>query len=245
MATAPSPSAALVRTARNEIDRVERQMSMIEQRREALRAQLADVEAEIETYARRKRLLEELLVVEGAEPVTEAAGRVRAAPARQALKGVELRRVAGRHLWNAQGEQEVGYREWFERLVAAGYAIGGKDPLASFLTNIRDSPAVIRGSRQGYYRLDPASSEPLEQQLSEIEAELADVERSINLAYAGEDESAQLDALRQHRTELRQAAKRAKAKLAEVRYVFQDVRSGGEDGEDPDASDPTAALRAA
>ena len=77
---------------------------------------------------------------------------------RRAIKGAELRRVAGQLLWTAQRERGIHYREWFERVIAEGYAIGGKDPVASFLTNIRDSPAVIRGSTQGHYMLD--SSRP-------------------------------------------------------------------------------------
>jgi chromosome segregation ATPase len=233
-----------LRTARGEIDRVQRQISTIEQRRDALRAQVADVEAELESHLRRKQLLEELVFVEQAEPVTDAADRTRARPVRRAIKGAELRRAAGRQLWDAQGEQEVHYREWFERLIAAGYAIGGKDPLASFLTNIRDSPAVARGSRQGYYKLDPDSAAPLEQQLSEVQAELADVERSIDLAYANVEPSARIEALREHRSHLRQTAKRLEAKLDEVRYVFQGGRDG-DDRQDRDAADTAGALRAA
>ncbi len=243
MATLPSPSAALVRTARSEIDRVQRQMATVEQRRDVLRAQLAELGAEFETYVRRMKLLEELVLVDQAEPTTDVAGS-RARPARQAIKGAELRRVAGRQLWASQGEQEVHYREWFERLIVAGYAIGGKDPLASFLTNIRDSPAVARGSRQGYYKLDPESATPLEQQLSEVQAELADVERSIDLAYADADPSARVEALREHRSHLRQTAKRLEARLDEVRYVFQGRRDG-DDRQDPHTAETAAALRAA
>jgi hypothetical protein len=231
-----------MRTARSEIERVHRQMSTVEQRRDALRAQLAEVDAELESYARRMKLLEELVFIEQAEPVTGAAGS-RARPGRQAVKGAELRRVAGRQLWASQGEQEMHYREWFERLIAAGYAIGGKDPLASFLTNIRDSPAVARGSKQGYYKLDPLSGGPLEQQLNEVQAELADVERSIDRAYADEEPSPRIDALREHRSHLRQTAKRVEAKLDELHYIFQDGRDG--DTQPDSESDVAATLRAA
>lgn len=218
-------------------------MSTVQQRRDALRAQLAEVDAELETYVRRVRLLEELVFVEQAEPTTDVAG-ARARSVRRAIKGTELRRVAGRQLWDAQGEQEVHYREWFERLIAAGYAIGGKDPLASFLTNIRDSPAVARGSKQGYYKLDPGSVSPLEQQLSEVQAELADVDRSIDVAYADVERSTRIDALRQHRSHLRQTMKRVEARLDEVRYVFQDGQDGDEQ-RNLDAAGAAAPLRAA
>jgi hypothetical protein len=218
-------------------------MSTAEQRRDALRAQLVEVDAELESYVRRTKLLEELVFVERAEPITDVAGS-RARPARRAIKGAELRRVAGRQLWASQGEQEVHDREWFERLIAAGYAIGGKDPLASFLTNIRDSPVVARGSRQGYYKLDPKSGGPLEQQLNEVQAELADVERSIDRAYADAEPSAGIEALREHRSHLRQTAKRVEAKLDEVRYVLQDGRDDDAQG-DLDSADVATTLRAA
>jgi hypothetical protein len=153
--------------------------------------------------------------------------------------------VAARQLWTSSGEQEVHYRDWFERLIAAGYAIGGKDPIASFLTNIRDSPAVIRGSRQGYYRLDPHSAGPLEQQLGENQAELADVEQSIERAYAAGEPSARIESLREHRSRLRQVAKRIEAKLDELRYVFHDTQDGGTQGEKLGSAALADALRAA
>jgi hypothetical protein len=56
--------------------------------------------------------------------------------------------------------------------------------VASFLTNIRDSPAVIRGSTQGHYMLDPGSLDGITQQIGETQAELADIEQSIARAYA-------------------------------------------------------------
>jgi hypothetical protein len=223
---------------------VQRQMSTIEQRRDALHAQLAEVDAELESYARRKQLLEELVFVEQVDPVTEVP-RTASRPIRRAIKGAELRRVAARQLWTSQGEQEVHYRDWFERLIAAGYAIGGKDPLASFLTNIRDSPAVTRGSRQGYYRLDPRGAGPLEQQLNENQAELADVEESIERAYAAGEPSARIESLREHRSRLRQVTKRVEAKLDEVRYVFHDPEDDGAQREQSSSAALADALRAA
>jgi hypothetical protein len=219
-------------------------MSTIEQRRDALRAQLAEVDAELESYARRKQLLEELVFVEQAEPLSEVP-RVTSSPARRAIKGAELRRVAARQLWTSGREQEVHYRDWFERLIASGYAIGGKDPLASFLTNIRDSPAVTRGSRQGYYRLDSHSAGPLEQRLGENQAELADVEQSIERAYAAGEPSARIESLREHRSRLRQVLKRIEARLDEVRYVFEDAQEGSIQSEKSPSAALADALRAA
>ena len=239
MASPSAPSAALVRTARGEIDRIERASTVIEQRRSALLAQLAELDAEAEGYARRMTLLEELVQVEQAVPTSVAGANVQP-PARRAIKGRDLRRVAGRLLWSANGESQIHYREWFERVIADGYAIGGKDPLASFLTNIRDSPAVIRGTRQGYYRLDLASTASVTQQLGEVEAELADVERSIDQLYQGDTERGSIEALREHRDRLKQRAKALEAVLDELKYVFDE-----DSIEQSQDAAPVSTLRAA
>jgi septal ring factor EnvC (AmiA/AmiB activator) len=218
MASPALPSAALLRTARSELARIERAMIRIQQRRSALLGQLAQLDEEAEGYNRRKRLLEELAYVEHAVPTpatVSPAGR----PARGAIKGRELRRVAGQLLWSTQREREIHYREWFEFVLEAGYAVGGKDPLASFLTNIRDSPAVRRGSAQGRYRLDPESLETIAQQIAETQAELADVERSIARTDASTEQRT-VDALHGHRGELTQSLRGLDGKMAELRHIF-------------------------
>lgn len=221
MATSYSPSAAMTRSARHEINRIGRALDVIEQRRSALLAQAAELQIEAEDYARRRRLLEELVQVEQATPTAEL-GPAPASLATRSLRGRELRRVAGRLLWAWMREHPIHYREWFERVLAEGYAIGGKDPAASFLTNIRDSPAVTRGSSQGFYALDPTSVDRLSQAIAEAQAELADVERSIERAYEGESQLGSVEALRTHRDHLRQQLKRLHADLQELRFVFED-----------------------
>ncbi len=239
MATSYSPSAAMVRTARNEIDRIERALAVTEQRRTALLAQLADLDAEVEGYARRRQLLAELAQVEQAAPTAQA-GVVPPPIAARAVRGRELRRAAGRLLWAWKGTDPIHYREWFERVLAEGYATGGKDPAASFLTNIRDSPAVVRGSAQGFYRLDPSSVERVSQAIGEAQAELADVSQSIERAYTGDTQHGPVEALRKHRDGIKQQIKRLEADLQEVRYVLgeEPVAQGNESVSGP-------ALRAA
>lgn len=221
MAVPASPSAALIRTARSEIERIDRTMVTLEQRRAALLGQLAELDAEVEGYLHRRRLLEELMYVEQATPTTMAITTAERMP-RRAIKGAELRRVAGQLLWAAQREREIHYREWFERVIAEGYAIGGKDPVASFLTNIRDSPAVVRGSTQGHYRLDPAALDDTAQQIDETQAEFADLEQSIERAYASTAEQSSIESLREHRDHLKQTLKRLQGKMRELHYIFDD-----------------------
>jgi hypothetical protein len=157
----------------------------------------------------------------------------------RAIKGAELRRVAGHLLWRAQRDNEIHYREWFERVIAEGYAIGGKDPVASFLTNMRDSPAVIRGSKQGHYRLDPSSRDKVAQQIGETQAELADVEQSISKAYANASERPSIEHLREHRDHLKLTLKRFEGKMSELDYIFEGQ------AEAPDSTDVVETLRAA
>jgi chromosome segregation ATPase len=221
MAQPGPPSAALVRTARSEIERIDRSVATLEQRRAALQSQLAELDAETKSYMRRRRLLEELVDLEtphsgGASPKGPAARRL--------VKGSELRQIAGRLLWAAQEDREIHYREWFERVIAAGYAVGGKDPVASFLTNVRDSPAVVRGSAQGRYRLDAGAVARVGQEIAEVEAELADVEQSISRSYRVNDETP-VAAMREHRDGLSQRLKRLEATRAELRGVFEHVDS--------------------
>jgi hypothetical protein len=141
------------------------------------------------------------------------------------VKGRELRREAGRLLWSWRGLDGVHYREWFERVLAAGYAVGGKDPAASFLTNVRESPAVVRGEEQGFYRLDPASVQRIEQELGEAEAELADIEGQIARAYERRGEAG---GLRSERERVKQRLRRLAGDREELAYVFakQDAEGG-------------------
>jgi hypothetical protein len=104
--------------------------------------------------------------------------------------------------------------------MAAGYAVGGKEPAATFLTNVRDSPAVARGSRAGYYRLDPASGERVVQLLGEAHAELADVNGLLDTArHAGAPVEA-ADRLRAHRDALAQRIRRLELDARELDAIF-------------------------
>jgi hypothetical protein len=242
MAASYSPSAAMVRTARNEIARVERAAAVIAQRRDALLAQVASLDQEADGYERRLQLLRELVEVEGATPTAEvgAGGPVRAA---RAVRGRELRREAARLLWSWKRDEAIHYREWFERVLAAGYAIGGKDPAASFLTNVRDSPAVLGGEGQGLYRLDPGSVEAVEREVGETEAELADVEQVLARAYEEEGDG---ERLRRERERVKQRLRRLRADREELAYVFAQEESPAK-GSDAAAARAVdgAALRAA
>ena len=73
----------------------------------------------------------------------------------EVLRGQRLRQVAIQVLKRRRGETAtVHYREWYELLVADGHRVAGKDPVATFLTQLSRAPEVEPvGRRTGMYRL--------------------------------------------------------------------------------------------
>ena len=75
------------------------------------------------------------------------------------LRGKKLQEIAVEVLRQRHGDEAtVHYRDWFELLQDAGVRVAGKDPLASFLTQIARAPEVesVR-PRSGLYRLRTAA----------------------------------------------------------------------------------------
>jgi hypothetical protein len=124
-------------------------------RLDALRAQSArlhelseKVDADVAETAALLRRMDEML---GTAPQLslEAQGE---------LRGQRLQEIAVDLLRQKKGAGvAVHYREWFDLLAEAGLHVAGKDPLATFLTQIARSPAVesVR-PRSGLYRLRSA-----------------------------------------------------------------------------------------
>lgn len=71
------------------------------------------------------------------------------------LRGQRLQEVALAVLktdWGA--DRDIHYREWFDLVQAKGHRVGGKDPLATFLSQVNRAPGVEGlGRRSGRYRL--------------------------------------------------------------------------------------------
>lgn len=69
------------------------------------------------------------------------------------LRGQRLQEIAVRVLSERHPEGEpIHYKQWYALLREAGYAIGGKDPLATFLASVGRSPHVRSvGRRSGLY----------------------------------------------------------------------------------------------
>jgi hypothetical protein len=77
----------------------------------------------------------------------------------EGLRGQTLRDAAIDVLARRHGLGEpIHYRQWFELLVSEGHRVVGKDPLASFLTQVTRSPVVERAPGDaGVYKVDPVA----------------------------------------------------------------------------------------
>jgi hypothetical protein len=74
------------------------------------------------------------------------------------LRGSKLVAVA-LEILSAYGEEPIHYRTWYQLVINAGYTVGGKDPLATFLANVNRSDAVVSvGDRSGLYKLKQNST---------------------------------------------------------------------------------------
>jgi hypothetical protein len=73
----------------------------------------------------------------------------------EVLRGQRLRQVAIQVLKRRRGRAApVHYREWYELVLADGHRVAGKDPVATFLTQLSRAPEVEPiGRRTGMYRL--------------------------------------------------------------------------------------------
>lgn len=117
---------------------------------ERLRAQADILAAELDVD---ERLLCEL------EDVLELAPQLRLDLQDADLRGQRLRQVAIEVLRREVGiGQPIHYRDWFRLVRAAGHRVAGKDPVASFLTQVtRTGDVEPVGARSGLYRLRAAA----------------------------------------------------------------------------------------
>jgi hypothetical protein len=106
----------------------------------------AEAAREAERYAKTVRELGELLDIEDQLSIVGLSDQ---------LRGERLREIAADVLWRHHGAGDVvHYKQWFELVVADGHRIGGKNPAATFLTQVARIDSVERvGRRSGLYRL--------------------------------------------------------------------------------------------
>jgi hypothetical protein len=150
MARRPKLSPAFKETAAQERAALLERYEECRERAEHHQELSAEAAREAERYARTIRDLGELLGIEDQLSITELSDD---------LRGERLREVAAEVLWrNFHAGDVVHYKQWLECVVAEGYRIGGKNPTATFLTQVARVESVERvGRRSGLYRLTAAA----------------------------------------------------------------------------------------
>lgn len=132
-----------------ERDLVEARLNDLRTQADRLRVVVAELDARIESDSRLLRQMDEML---GFAPQLSLEGL------HGELRGQRLREIAVELLREKRGVGTViHYRDWYELILQAGGKVSGKDPIASFLTQIARSPSVesVR-PRSGLYRLRSA-----------------------------------------------------------------------------------------
>jgi hypothetical protein len=122
--------------------------------------------------------------------------------------------------------QPIHYRDWFKLVLAEGRTIEGKDPLATFLTQITRSPVVLRQpERPGVYRIDPeAGGEEALRELERTQEQLLMLRRRLAEAKEEED-GAQATALGEQIAAAERRVSAAERVLSEVARVQATLRA--------------------
>ena len=188
-----APSRRMQSAAVAERERVERELRRLAIRESQLAAELEAVRASRAELEQQRNVLDHfadgparspgreshrLRVLPDAEPPTPNGG---VAPEKMTmLRGARIREAAVRALAaSSPPDAAVHYRDWFKLLTAQGFMPAGKDPLATFLTQIGRSPVVRRSTSAGMYVLDLEVPQRARARLARLAEELADVrERS-------------------------------------------------------------------
>ena len=174
----PTPSTRLLKAAKAEREQLARHRRELLNARESLRTELQRIEGSLEEVDERQTLLDRLVgPAAGPQPETgeAVAGPIsgeeeRALPV---LRGPDIRREAVRVLLAQPDRPEaLHYREWYALLQDAGFTVAGKDPLATFLTQLSRSPAVSKSTQAGVYELDRGAVGRLRARRDELQREL-------------------------------------------------------------------------
>jgi hypothetical protein len=212
------PSRRIRAAATAERARMERSLHSLRDREQALAHELESCRAARSELERELQMLERLVGAAGPTD-GESAGRHLHAVDPSAgssgdvvLRGAQIRQEAVRTLrMSGDAEQAVHYRTWFDLLRARGFLPAGKDPLATFLTQIGRSPVVRRSTSPGMYSVDVAFSGRARQRLATLRSELA-----ARDARRGDESLEELELSRLRRAELVAAIETAERELAEA-----------------------------
>jgi hypothetical protein len=182
-----TPSRRMRAAAASERERLERELSRLGAREAELSAELEAVRATRAELEHERNVLNHFAGRdEPPRTPDRAARRLRALPAAGAppsktgatvLRGAAIRETAVRVLaTNSQPQAPVHYRDWFELLTSNGFMPAGKDPLATFLTQVGRSPVVQRTTTAGMYVLDLDFPQRARQRLADLTAALSEAQ---------------------------------------------------------------------
>lgn len=150
MASTPSPLSDSFRaTAMAERDELVELYQRARERHEAHAVQAEAAAFEADRYLTTARELGELLGVEDQLSISTLTAE---------LRGERLREVAAQVVFrHFRPHEQFHYKQWLELVVAEGYRIGGKNPAATFLTQVAQVDGVVRvGRRTGIYQIEKA-----------------------------------------------------------------------------------------
>jgi prefoldin subunit 5 len=215
----PTPSPRLLKAAKAEREQLARHRRELLNARESLRAELQRIDGSLEEVDERQTLLDRLVgPTAGSRPEPgEAAPRRTSGDEERALpvlRGPEIRREAVRVLLAHPDRPEaLHYRDWYALLQRAGFAVAGKDPLATFLTQLSRSPAVSKSTQPGMYELDRGAA-------GRLRARREDLQRELRASAATQGIGDEAAALRARRTELNAELGRVEKAMEEVEALF-------------------------
>jgi hypothetical protein len=132
--------------------------------RDALAARLIDAQARVDRFEGRAAEAQEeaealAASIRAIEEVAGLAPQMALCEISEELRGERLREVALEVLRRLSSSGDpIHYRIWFQELVDSGYRVLGRDPLATFLTQVSRIERVEKiGRRSGLYRLRVAA----------------------------------------------------------------------------------------
>lgn len=182
----PQPTKRFLRAAEREREGILVHHRRLEAERDRLLAEADRVNQAISQLDQRLQTLNDLLgpLSEG-EPLQHErkmpspTDPSEADPAGRMIAGPQIREAAVRViLQQPEYVEALHYRQWYERVKAAGFAVKGKNPEAVFLTQLNRSPVIRKSSEAGVYELDRQAPLRLRQRLERLQAELRDLTSS-------------------------------------------------------------------
>ena len=212
------PSTRLTAAAAAERSRLERETRRLEQRAEAITAELQRLVEAREEIRQQVNLLDQIAPTVSPTDRESRTGDEYSAvsnaggPPNGYLKGARIRAVAVRLLAASEhADRPIHYQAWFELLVRAGFGIKAQDPLGTFLTQVTRSPVVQKADGPGVYRLDVDAPRELHQELRRLQDELLRL-------HSGQQTLEGIASVRERRAELT-------AEIAQVERALEEAAS--------------------